>query len=309
MPSPRPALRMLALAAALILTRPPARAAVAPVLPDTTADSSGAPTDSVKPVNTTKLIMVGGAIAGAMIGIHLYQESGWWKYNRAPFHFQEDLTYGLSVDKIGHFYGTSLWAFSLKKVLGWADLQERDAMLLGSAGAFLFQTFVEVEDGFSAWGFDRVDFLCDLGGALWPIGQYYSPVLREVDIKLSYRPSELLNTSAGAGFAGQKHLVVDDYEGQTYWLSVPPDKLLPGAASDIWPDFLDVAVGYGVRNVSGVGGAPYSVVFISLDYDMKKIIPQTSSFLVTLSEALNFIHFPAPAVQVSPNYVFYGLYF
>jgi len=40
---------------------------------------------------------------GTMIGIHLYQESGWWKYNRAPFHFREDLEYGLGVDKIeGH---------------------------------------------------------------------------------------------------------------------------------------------------------------------------------------------------------------
>jgi hypothetical protein len=279
-------------------------------LPATAADTSAALPDSAAGVNTTKLVIVGAAVAGTMIGIHLYQESGWWKYNRAPFHFREDLEYGLGVDKIGHFYGTSAWAFGLRKVLGWADMPEQEALWIGSGGALLFQTFLEVEDGLSAWGFDRVDFLCDLGGALWPIGQHYSAVLGAVDIKLSYRPSELLNTAAGGGFVGQKHLVVDDYEGQTYWLAVPPDRLLPGAAADIWPDFLDVSVGYGVRNVAGVDGAdPYSVVFISLDYDMTRIIPQTSPFLVTLSQALNFIHFPAPAIRVSPTVVFYGLYF
>ena len=50
-------------------------------------------------------------------------------------------------------------------------------------------------------------------------------------------------------------------------------------------------------------------MFIGLDYDLKKIIPQTSHFLVTLSQVLNFIHFPAPAIKVSPNSVLYGLYF
>ena len=93
-------------------------------------------------VNKTRLYIVGGAMAASMIGIHLYQESGWWKYNRAPFHFREDLTYGRSVDKIGHFYGTTLWAYSLRKVLGWANVPERAALYYGSAGAFLFQTFV-----------------------------------------------------------------------------------------------------------------------------------------------------------------------
>ena len=287
----------------------PARASTLPGANASPRDSSSAGADSIPPVNTTKLLLVSGAIVGTMAGIHLYQESGWWKYNRTAFHFQEDLEYGLSVDKIGHFYGTTIWAFGVRKALRWADVPEKEALFYGSGGALLFQTFLEVEDGFSAWGFDRVDFACDILGALWPIGQFYSGALREIDVKLSYRPSELLNTNAGAGFAGQKHLVVDDYEGQTFWLSVPPDRMLPDAAAGVWPDFLDVAVGYGVRNVAGVNGDPYPVVFLSFDYDMTKIIPQSSSFLVTLSEALNFIHFPAPAVQVSPHAVWYGLYF
>lgn len=308
------------LAATAVLPAPPANfPATLPIDDDTWSaadslivpapDSTGHAVDSSGGVDRTRLIIVGGAMAGAMVGIHLYQESGWWKHNRAPFHFREDLTYGRSVDKIGHFYGTALWAFSLRKVLGWANLPDRRAMYLGSAGAFLFQTFVEVEDGFSAWGFDRVDFLSDLGGALWPIGQYHSRFLAGIDLKLSYRPTPLLHSPSGGGFVGQERLVMDDYEGQTFWLSVSPDDLLPRAAAALWPDFLRVAAGYGVRDVSGVSGKPYSVVFIGFDYDMRNIIPQTSPFLVTLSQVLNFIHFPAPALQVSPNAVLYGFYF
>ena len=306
--------RATGIAAALLLLGVRATGAV-PLPADTVFTGGGSPdsasirADTSEPIHATRLTIVAGTMAAAMIGIHLYQESGWWRYNRTPFHFREDLTYGRSVDKIGHFYGTGLWAYSLRNVLRWANVPDRSAMLLGSGGAFLFQTFVEVEDGFSAWGFDRVDFLCDLGGALWPVAQYHSEALRAVDLKLSYKPSSLLNRSSGEGFVGQKHLVMDDYEGQTFWLSVPPERILPEGAASIWPDFLRVAVGYGVRGVSDAWGGAYSVVFISLDYDMKNIIPQTSRFLVTLSEVLDFIHFPAPAIRLSPSTVLYGLYY
>jgi hypothetical protein len=276
---------------------------------DTTSATPGSDSLAPQGVNRTRLYIVGGAMAASMIGIHLYQESGWWKYNRAPFHFREDLTYGLGVDKIGHFYGTALWAFSLRKILAWADVPERTALYYGSAGALIFQTFVEVEDGFSSWGFDRVDFLADLGGALWPIARMHSGFVRSFDLKLSYKPTSLLNKPAAGGFVGQKHLLMDDYEGQTFWLAFNPGRLPGGEALSFWPRFLNLAVGYGAREVSGVSGAPYSVVYIGLDYDMKEIIPQSSPFLVTLSEVLNFIHFPAPAIRLRPTTILYGVYY
>ena len=51
------------------------------------ADTSATASDTAAGINRTRLIIVGGVMAGAMVGVHLYQESGWWKYNRAPFHF------------------------------------------------------------------------------------------------------------------------------------------------------------------------------------------------------------------------------
>ncbi len=256
-----------------------------------------------------RLALVGGTLLGGMIAIHIYQQNGWWQNNRSPFHFREDLVYGLNVDKIGHFFGGSALTFVISKSIMWANVPEKDALWWGAGGSLLFQTYIEVEDGFSTWGFDRVDFLADVGGAAWPVAKHYSPFLQNIDLKMSYVPSPLINNPGGSGFQGQKHLMMDDYEGQTFWLSAKVNNFLPASLEKYWPDFLCLAVGYGARDIATPNAQPNRVYFLSLDYDMTKIIPQSTPFLRTLSETLNFIHLPAPAVRISPSAIWYGLYF
>ena len=261
-------------------------------------------------INYGRLAIIGGIFAGTMVFIHVYQQNGWWKDNRAPFHFQEDLVYGLNVDKIGHMYAATVFAFVAQRAFEWTNVSELTALWLGAGGALMFQTYVEIEDGFSAWGFDRVDFASDVAGAAWPVARYYVPFLQNFDIKFSYHPSPLLNSGGGSGFVGQHHLIFDDYEGQTLWLSFRMHELLPNSVNSYWPRFLQLAVGYAARDI--VGPNPYPILFFSFDYDMTQIIPPDTWFLKTLGEALNFIHFPAPAVQIYPrggSSIWYGLYF
>jgi hypothetical protein len=258
-------------------------------------------------IHPARFAIVTGGVGLTMVGIHLYQQNGWWKDNRAPFHFQEDLKYGRSVDKLGHFYGGTVAAFLLRKSYQWAGLSEEAALYWGSAGSLLFQTYVEIEDGFSKWGFDRVDFAADVAGAAWPIAQYHSPFLRNFDFKFSYVPSPNLNEAGGTGFAGQRHIMFDDYEGQTIWMSMKMKNLLPRAAAEVWPAWLNLSIGYAVRDVFKPN--PYSVWLLALDLDMTKVIPDDTPFLKLLGEALNFIKFPAPAVQFSPRTIWYGIYF
>ncbi len=253
-----------------------------------------------------RLAIVGGALLGSMVVIQLYQQNGWWKDNRTSFHFQEDLVYSLSIDKFGHFFGGSALTFVSSRSLMWANVPERSALWWGAGMSLLFQSYVEVQDGFSTWGFDRVDFLADVGGAAWPVVQYYSPFLQNFDLKMSYHPSSLLNAPGGVGFRGQQHLMMDDYEGQTFWLSTKVNGLLPEPTASWWPDFLCLAVGTGVRDITT---QQYRVYYVGLDLDMTEIIPQSSSFLKTLSHALNYIHFPLPAVRIYPNVAWYGIYF
>ena len=254
-----------------------------------------------------RLALVSGTLATSMVVIHFYQQSGWWKDNRTPFHFQEDLVYGLTVDKIGHFYGAYLLEFFIGRSVEWSNVPEETALWIGSGGALLFQTYVEIEDGFSTWGFDRVDFASDLGGAAWPIARYYVPYLRHFDLKVSYHSSDLLGNQGGVGFKGQKHLIIDDYEGQTFWLSFAIHDLVPERVRKYWPDFLCLALGYGAREVAGPD--PHRVYFVGLDLDMTRIIPRDTGFLRALGELLNFVHMPLPAVQFSPGTIWYGVYF
>lgn len=256
-------------------------------------------------VNETRLAIIGAAVVGVMGTIHVYQSNGWWKDNRRSFHFREDLRYALHVDKLGHFYSGTVLTFLMDKAFRWSNVPENTSLLLGAGVSTLFQTYVEIEDGFSAWGFDRVDFAANVAGAFYPVLQRHVPLFQNFQMKFSYLPSENINRPGA--FAGQKHLLMDDYEGQTLWLSLKMKQLLPLPISDYWPDWLCLAVGYGARDILSTD--PYRVYFVALDYDMTRIIPQTTGFLRTLGETLNFIHLPAPAVRISPGTVWYGLYF
>ena len=42
---------------------------------------------------------------------------------------------------------------------------------------------------------------------------------------------------------------------------------------------------------------------------MTHILPQNTAFLRMLADALNFIHFPLPALLFAPGMVWYGLCF
>ncbi len=264
------------------------------------------PADTVG-VRPWRVAVVTGGLAATITAIHFYQQSGWWADNRTSFHFQEDLKYGLGVDKLGHCYAGIYAAYVFKKSFIWAGMDETASMWWGSGASLLFQTYVEIEDGFSTWGFDRVDWASDVTGAAIPVLQHYWPPLRNFALKFSYHPSNLINEPGGVGFHGQKHIMFDDYEGQTIWLSFDIHGILPSSIDRYWPEWLWIAAGYGARDIATTN--PYRVYFIGLDLDMRKIIPQDTAFLRTLSDVLNFYRLPLPAVRISPGGIWYGLYF
>lgn len=263
------------------------------------------PGDNHHEVDKGRLAIIGGTMIAAMGTIAIYQSNGYWKDNRAPFHFREDLSYSLWVDKVAHFWDTALLGIILAKSFEWAGMDEGEAVWWGAGSSLLFNTYTEVQDGLSLWGFDRVDWLADVGGAGWLVGKHYWPAMEPFDLKWSYIPSQNLD-KAGA-FAGQRHLIFDDYEGFTFWLSIKVNSLLPENAKPYWPDFLAIAVGYGARDILL---DPHQVWYLSFDWDMEKVIPQDTWFLRALSQTLNYIHFPAPAVRIAPGRpIWYGIYF
>lgn len=258
-----------------------------------------------------RVAIVGGLLGATVTGIHIYQRNAWWSGERQPFHFENDWDYALNVDKAGHFYGGALGAFLGRTSLEWSGASKSAALWGGSLMGALFELYIELEDGYARdWGFSPGDAYADILGAGWPLLQEYVPGFEYLHPKFSYWPSQALRDGMHDGN------MIDDYEGQTFWMGVHVHGILPRSLKPYWPEWLGIAVGVAVRNmplkVDGqvIYGNPLDRnIIIALDYDMTKIIPGDSWLLNALKEGLNFIHFPAPAIRIAPNFIAYGLYF
>jgi hypothetical protein len=253
--------------------------------------------------------IVGGVLGATVTGIHIYQRNAWWEGQRGPFHFQDDPDYALNVDKAGHFYGGAFGSFLGQKSLEWSGASRSTAVWGGFAMGALFQLYVEFEDGFARdWGFSPGDAYANVLGAAWPVVQHYVPVASHFQPKFSYWPSQALIDGTHPGNA------IDDYEGQTYWMGVHVHGLLPRSWQSYWPKWLGIALGVSIRNMPHFDpeadpGALQRNLIIALDYDMREIIPGDTWLLQALKEALNHIHFPSPAIRISPDFIAYGFYF
>ncbi len=248
--------------------------------------------------------VIGGALTAVFIGLDIYQRNSWWKGQRGEFHIAPDNDYALQVDKVGHFYGGALSTFIGRKSAQWTGFSDEASVWVGALIGTTFELWVEYQDGFATdWGFSPGDAIMDVAGALYPVAQHYVPPLAAFQPKFSYYPSNDLLEGRHKG--GN---IIDDYQGQTYWMGIQVHELLPPSWKPYWPEWLGLALGVSARNLSN-RDERFRGVIVSLDYDVTKIIPGDSWFLRSLKEGLNFVHFPAPAVRISPDVVFYGLYF
>ncbi|MGB9772997.1 MAG: DUF2279 domain-containing protein [Bacteroidota bacterium] len=258
-------------------------------------DSSGAT------ISGSRLAVVIGVSGGIIAGAHLVQYNHWWKGPRSEFRFVDDSKYALNADKLGHAYFARVVTDLMAHSLMWAGVDHLSALWYGAGVSMLFQTYVEVEDGFAKnIGFSPGDFGANIAGALYPVAQHYLPFLRNALFKWSLYPSEKYMHHAYA-------FIIDDYESQYFWLSISVHNLLPRQWRRWYPSFLNVAVGYSVRDLDLRGGGERQW-FIALDYDFEKL-PGDGWFLRALKHVLNVYHFPAPTIQLRPHVVAYGFHF
>ncbi len=247
------------------------------------------------------LAVVGAVSLGTGVGIHLYQQNAWWSDQRVKFHTIDDFEYALWIDKVGHFYGTILIAHLFSSGFEASNISVEKSAIFGSIAALAFELYVEVEDGYARdWGFSWGDASADFLGAVYPVAQYYYPFLKNFMFKFSYRPVQAGKTLPGST---QKNIIIDDYEGQKYWLSLRLKNLLPGEASDYWPAFLNIAFGYGVKNIHDYDNA-YREFYIALDLDAEEL-PLYGRGWQFVKNTLNFIHFPMPGIRVTPDAAFF----
>jgi hypothetical protein len=271
------------------------------------------PADSTQHVDTstvdiTRLAVVGSATTVVIAGGIVLQKNIWWKGEQSKFHlnFQRDWEYALGADKLGHFFFPYFVAGEYSQVLEWCGIDSISALWYAGGLALGHQTFVEIRDGYSKdlgggyLGFSWADMGANILGASFPLLRQRSAFLHNFNVKISYYPSQ-------AFASGAHSAIIDDYESTYHWLSFSPRILLPVSIAKDFPGWLNLAIGHSVKQLDGYGGGNHEI-FLSVDWNLSAI-PIEGKFWKTLARTLDYYHFPAPAVKIYPNIVWYGLKF
>lgn len=265
-------------------------------------------------VKWERVAAIGGSVAVLNAGLWIYYDKAWYKGEKTKWHAYNDWYNGnLNIDKFGHFHWAIVQNRIFYRAFKWANISDNYAMWTSSALGWLLHLQIEMNDAyFKEWGFSWGDLGANTLGAVYPNFQrIYSP-LKAVNLKVSYYPSD--NYKRGL----TKH-AVNDYEGRKYWMTLNMRSVAPKQIQKYLPDWLNIAIGYGGDNIVdetghlrqidnvGIGDQEW---FISFDYDLLKIFkPKENTFFYLLLEQLDAIHFPAPAIKIKPNVVWFGLYF
>jgi hypothetical protein len=241
----------------------------------------------------------------------------WYKdKRRVPFHFYNDTKGYLQVDKFGHMFGSYVYSY-----IGYHGLLEfgasrKEALIFGSTLGFVLQFPIEIMDGIhEGYGFSWGDIAANTMGSALIFGQELLFMEQILKLKFSYWESSYSKNSNGLYGNTTMSRLLKDYNGHTYWLSMPINKIVN---APLLPSWLNIAVGYGANgmygefdNVSIHNGTAipvterYRQYLLSLDIDWTKIETK-SAFLKLLFKGMAFIKLPFPTLEYNSKGKFKG---
>lgn len=263
-----------------------------------------------------RTVVISEAATGIAISAGLYFL--WYrKHPRSHFHFFNDNSEWLQMDKLGHAttaYNIGAIQYDLMR---WCGVQNETSIWVGGLTAIGYMSIVEVFDGFSSkWGFSKGDMLANIFGAALFAAQQKGWNQQRIELKWSfhvspyaaYYPAEL-----GSNFLSR---MLKDYNGQTYWLSFNIASFLPSNSG--FPSWLNMSMGYGGRGMIGANTNPDSIngksippfpryrsFYFAPDADLFRI-PTRSSLFNGVAYLTRFSKIPSPSLEWSK---FKGLYF
>jgi len=267
-----------------------------------------------------------GTTAYSAGSLALYE--AWYKnHSTDRFHFHDDRTNWLYMDKAGHLftaYFQTCWAYQTAK---WTGLSEKTSVTSALFCGGVFQTTLELMDGFSeGWGFSAADMGANLAG----LGLFYAQQKwwkeQKIKIKLSYLPARYpsgtipdisgkhttsLQARATSLFGAHwSERLLKDYNQQHYWISFHPE-LVTGRIA-FWPQWLHIGIGYSAENLYGAqknqwteNNVTYSLheeryprigqFYISPDIDLSKLKIRHQT-IRTICRIFNIFKLPLPAI-------------
>lgn len=258
------------------------------------------------------------ALTGAYYSTSIYVMNNTWYKDKesVPFHFYNDNAGYLQVDKFGHMYGGYLYSYIGYFGLLRLGATRNEALVFGSTLGFLLQLPIEIMDGLhEGYGFSWGDIAANTIGSALVFGQELLFKDQVVKYKFSYWESKYSKNSNDYYGKTTMNRLLKDYNGHTYWLSMPLNKIV---LKQTLPPWLNIAVGYGANgmygefeNISSFNGVAipetkrYRQLLLSLDIDWTKI-RTNSKFLKVLFKGMTFIKLPFPTLEYNSKGQFKG---
>ncbi len=272
---------------------------------------------AVSGINKKRFIPLVVTVAATYGGSWILLNELWYKnYPRSSFHFFNDNHEWLQIDKYGHAQTSFQESRYGVDLLKWSDVSERKAIIYGSLTGFIFQTPIEIFDGFSSeYGASVGDLVANAAGSAMVMSQYLAWKELRIYMKYSFhqtRYASLRPNTLGDGLAQE---LLKDYNGQTYWLCGNVSSFLKKESK--FPKWFNIAIGYGGQEMVYAeksdnelnGYNQYRQYYLSIDFDLTKIKTR-SAFLRKVFYTANMIHMPAPALEFNKKGLkFHPLYF
>ncbi len=264
------------------------------------------------------------ALSYSSFSLGLYY--AWYKKNElVKFHSFNDWNEWYQMDKMGHCYTTYLQNSLIYDGSRWIGMNRKNSILWGIGLSNLFQTTIEIMDGLNKkWGFSWSDIGANLTGNVAFVSQQLIWDEQKLLLKFSTHKNQsnysdpIINERIDDLYSNRLiESLLKDYNGQTYWISFHPVKTFIDK-STFWPDYLNLAIGYGVNGLLGAHENSWTNTqgekilldpityprsrqyYLSLDINLKKI-PVKNHFVKSLFSIINIVKIPAPALEFDSN--------
>ena len=278
----------------------------------------------VSPVpDKSRLRLIGYTVAVTYPVSMAYLYTQWYQdYPQSSFHVFNDNGEWLQMDKVAHVWNTYNIGKPLMKLFYWAGLDQKKSAIYGAGIAYVFQTTIEVFDGFSSeWGFSWGDAIANTVGAGALVSQQLVWDQQRIVLKYSFHQTKYADYRPDALGSNVMEGILKDYNGLTCWMSINPYSFMKKGSS--FPKWLSLGLGYGAEGMTGGFENPtevdgqsippsdrYRQYYLAIDFDLARI-PVRSKFLGGLFKLINIIHLPAPTIEFNQgrSTKFHALYF
>ena len=262
------------------------------------------PSDSLNLKKQNTVVITEAVLAtGTLVGLNQL----WYAdYPRSNFHFINDNSQWLQMDKVGHVFSSYHLGRLGSEMLKWSGASKKKQLIYGAGLGFAFLTAVEVLDGYSSqWGASTGDIIANASGTALFVSQELLWSEQRIIPKFSFHTTSFANLRPEVLGSSLSEQILKDYNGQIYWLSMNLHSFFK--ESEI-PKWINLALGYGADGMIR-GNVQYSAAFsasnperfrqfyLSLDVDLTKI-KTNSAFLKTVFSLVNTVKIPSPTIEL-----------